>query len=192
MKSNGLKFDGKGTLFACEGSDEGVAGGRPLDVKTKTRTVIADKYMGKALQRAERPGDRHEGASLLLGSALPGTEPRELEHRAVYRIDTDRKVVEVTHDVEKPNGIALSPDGKTCTWPTTTMAPTASIRTTRRSAGRHEDFMRSARCRWARERPAKDARRFGDTPGCDGMTVDSKGHIYLTARQSEAPRRHGH
>jgi len=28
-----------------------------------------------------------------------GTEPRELEHRAVYRIDTDRKVVEVTHDV---------------------------------------------------------------------------------------------
>ena len=42
-----------------------------------------------------------------------GTEPRELEHRAVYRIDTDGKVVEVTHEVDKPNGIALSPDHKT-------------------------------------------------------------------------------
>ena len=41
-----------------------------------------------------------------------GTETRELEHRAVYRIDTDGTVVEVTHDVEKPNGVALSPDEK--------------------------------------------------------------------------------
>src|SRR5438445_280524 len=42
-----------------------------------------------------------------------GDEKRELEHRAVYRVDTDGKVVEVTHDAEKPNGIALSPDEKT-------------------------------------------------------------------------------
>src|SRR5256885_84084 len=42
-----------------------------------------------------------------------GTEPRELEHRSVYRIDRDDTVIEVTHDAEKPNGIALSPDQKT-------------------------------------------------------------------------------
>ena len=36
-----------------------------------------------------------------------------MEHRAVYRIDVDGKVVEVTHDIAKPNGIALSPDEKT-------------------------------------------------------------------------------
>src|SRR5205823_3188831 len=42
-----------------------------------------------------------------------GDEPRELEHRAVYRIDRDGKVIEITHDAEKPNGIALSPDQKT-------------------------------------------------------------------------------
>ena len=44
---------------------------------------------------------------------LDGDEPRELQHRAVYRINTDGSVVEVTHDVEKPNGVALSPSEKT-------------------------------------------------------------------------------
>ena len=42
-----------------------------------------------------------------------GDEPRELEYRAVYRLDKDGTVVEVTHDCAKPNGIVLSPDGKT-------------------------------------------------------------------------------
>ncbi len=35
------------------------------------------------------------------------------EHQAVYRIDTDGTVIEVTHDVELPNGIVLSPDERT-------------------------------------------------------------------------------
>src|SRR4029077_19389998 len=46
-KSNGLKFDGKGNLYACEGSDEGGQAVVRWDTKTKTRTVVADKYMGK-------------------------------------------------------------------------------------------------------------------------------------------------
>src|SRR5579859_6125036 len=47
FKSNGLKFDGKGNLYACEGSDEGGQAIARWDVKTKARTVLADKNMGK-------------------------------------------------------------------------------------------------------------------------------------------------
>src|SRR5690242_15342133 len=46
-KSNGLKFDAKGNLIACEGSDEGGRAVVRWDVKTKTRAIIADKYRGK-------------------------------------------------------------------------------------------------------------------------------------------------
>src|SRR6266568_3719328 len=53
-KSNGLKFDAKGNLIACEGSDEGGRAVVRWDVKTKTRTIIADKYMGK---RFNAPND---------------------------------------------------------------------------------------------------------------------------------------
>src|SRR5262245_33559415 len=53
-KSNGLKFDAKGNLIACEGSDEGGRAVVSWDVKTKKRTVIADSYMGK---RFNAPND---------------------------------------------------------------------------------------------------------------------------------------
>src|SRR5438270_9673335 len=112
-KSNGLKFDFHGNLLACEGSDEGGRAVVRWDTKTKKRTVIADRYMGK---RFNAPNDLvidRKGRIYFSDPRYLGDEPRELEHRAVYRIETDGKVVEVTHDVEKPNGIALSPDGRT-------------------------------------------------------------------------------
>src|SRR6516162_10174688 len=46
-KSNGLKLDLEGNLIACEGSDEGGRAVVRWNVKTKKRTVIADRYMGK-------------------------------------------------------------------------------------------------------------------------------------------------
>src|SRR5206468_2320621 len=53
-KSNGLMFDAKGNLIACEGSDGGGRAVARWDVKTGQRAVIADKYMGK---RFNAPND---------------------------------------------------------------------------------------------------------------------------------------
>ena len=50
-KSNGLMFDAKGFLIACEGSDGGGRGVAKWNVKTGERTVIADRYQGQAIQR---------------------------------------------------------------------------------------------------------------------------------------------
>ncbi len=188
FKSNGLKFDGKGNLFACEGSDEGGRAVVRWDIKTKTRTILADRYMGK---RFNAPNDLvldTKGRIYFSDPRYLGTEPRELEHRAVYRIDTDGKVVEVTHDVEKPNGIALSPDGKTLYLadhnngtdridPSNPPEKLGAMKIYAFPLG-IDGLVSGAR---------KTLVDFGDTPGCDGMTVDSRGNIYLTARSPKRP-----
>ena len=112
-KSNGLKFDAQGNIVACEGSDEGGRAVVRWDMQTKKRTVIADNYMGKKFNAPNDLWIDSKGRIYFSDPKYLGNEERELEHRAVYRIDADKKVVEVTHLVEKPNGLALSPDEKT-------------------------------------------------------------------------------
>src|SRR5438876_2200478 len=82
FKSNGLKFDAKGFLIACEGSDEGGQAVSRWDLKTGKRTVIADKYMGK---RFNAPNDLVidlKGRIYFSDPRYLGFEPRELEHRS--------------------------------------------------------------------------------------------------------------
>src|SRR4051812_45803382 len=96
-KSNGLKFNLDGYLIACEGSDEGGRAVVRWDVRSKERTVLAERYRGK---RFNAPNDLAIDTKNRIYFSDPrylGDEPRELEHRAVYRIDTDGKVVEITH-----------------------------------------------------------------------------------------------
>jgi gluconolactonase len=190
FKSNGLKFDGKGNLYACEGSDEGGRAVVRWDVKTKKRTVLADKYMGK---RFNAPNDLvldMKGRIYFSDPRYLGTEKRELEYRAVYRIDTDGEVVEVTHEVEKPNGIALSPDGKTLYLAdhnngTDRIGDPDAREPPKLGAMKIYAFPLGADGLVSGQR--KTLVDFGDTPGCDGMTVDSKGNIYLTARSPKRP-----
>lgn len=188
FKSNGLKFDSKGDLIACEGSDFGGRAVVRWNLGTKKRTVIADNFDGK---RFNAPNDLvldKKGRIYFSDPRYLGDEKRELEHRAVYRIDTDGKVVEVTHDVEKPNGIALSPDGKTLyladhnngTDKIDDSKPKpkpGAMKVYAFPLG--DDGLVSGK--------RKTLVDFGTEAGCDGMTVDVKGHVYLTARGLKRP-----
>lgn len=83
------------------------------DLKTGKRTVIADRDQGKKLDAPNDLGlDRADNIDFTDPKCL-GPERRKLAHRAVYRIDSNGNVTGVTHDISKPNGIAISPDGKT-------------------------------------------------------------------------------
>ncbi len=195
-KSNGLKFDARGNLIACEGSDEGGRAVVRWDVKTKTRTVLADKYMGKRFNAPNDLAIDTQGRIYFSDPRYLGTEPRELEHRAVYRIDTDGKVVEVTHDVDKPNGIALSPDHKTMYLAdhdngTDRIDPTAQPQP---KPGAMKIYAFPLGIDGLVSGPRKTLVDFNkmftelkDQAGCDGMTVDSKGHVYLTVRSPKRP-----
>ena len=106
----------------------------------------------------------------------------------MYRIDTDGKVVEVTHEVEKPNGLALSPDGKTLYLadhnngtdridPNGTPPKKGAMKVYAFPLG-PDGLVNGAR---------KTIVDFGEEDGSDGMRVDAAGRVYLAARQLSAP-----
>jgi gluconolactonase len=187
-KSNGLKFDAAGRLIACEGSDEG---GRCLsrwDVKTGKRTVLVDKYMDKRFNAPNDLAIDLKGRIYFTDPRYLGDEPRELEHRAVYRFDPDGKITEVTHDCEKPNGIALSPDQKTLyvvdhNNGTDKIDPKAEP--PKKGAMKLYAFPLGADGLVAGER--KTLIDFGTEDGIDGMTVDVKGNLYMAVRSLKRP-----
>lgn len=187
MKSNGLKFDAQGRLNACEGSDGGGRAVVRYDLTTGKRTVLADKYQGK---RFNAPNDLvidREGRIYFSDPKYLGTEKRELEHRAVYRIDTDGTVIEITHEVEKPNGVALSPDGKTLYVADHNNGTDqiGSDEVPKKGAMKVYAFPLGADGKV--NGPRKVLYDFGTQNGCDGMTIDSKGNIYITARSLKRP-----
>jgi gluconolactonase len=187
-KANGLMFDADGLLVACEGADGGGRCVSRWDVKTGKREVLADRYMGK---RFNAPNDLCidlKGRIYFTDPRYLGDEPRELEHRSVYRIDSPESLVEVTHDVEKPNGIALSADQKTLYVAdnnngTDRIDPNAPP--PEKGAMKIYAFPLGPDGLVAGDR--KTIHDFGRESGCDGMTLDTKGNLYLAARSANRP-----
>ncbi|HEV3343855.1 MAG TPA: SMP-30/gluconolactonase/LRE family protein [Pirellulales bacterium] len=187
-KANGLMFDADGFLVACEGADGGGRCVSRWDVKTGKREVLADRFLGK---RFNAPNDLCidlKGHIYFTDPRYLGDEPRELEHRAVYRVDGPDMIVEVTHDVEKPNGIALSADQKTLYVAdnnngTDRKDPAAPP--PEKGAMKIYAFPLGENGLVAGER--RTIHDFGRESGCDGMTLDTKGNLYLAARSENRP-----
>ncbi len=110
--SNGLVTDAQGRLLLCQHGDRRIA---RLNPDGKTFTTVADRYEGK---RFNSPND------LVLDRAGniyftdppygmgPGTSV-ELGYHGVFRVGTDGRVTLISKELERPNGIALSPDERT-------------------------------------------------------------------------------
>lgn len=188
-KANGLSFDAKGRLLACEGSDHGGRRIAAYDVATGKSVTLADRYLGK---RFNAPNDMtidSRGRIYFSDPRYLGDEPRELEHRAVYRVDVGGQVVEVTHEVEKPNGVALSPDEKTLYLAdhnngTDKIDPNGPPPAKK---GAMKIYAFPLGPDGLVNGPRKTLVDFGAQDGCDGMCVDSAGRIYLTARSKNRP-----
>jgi gluconolactonase len=187
-KANGLAFDARGGLVACEGSDEG---GRRLsrwNVKSGERTTLADRFDGK---RFNAPNDLtidERGRIYFTDPRYLGSEPRELDARAVYRLDPDGRLVELTREVEKPNGIAISPDQKTLyVADTNNGSDRISADGPKPKKGAMKVYAFPLDASGAVNGPRRTVIDFGSEDGCDGMTVDSRGNLYLTARSAKRP-----
>ena len=187
-KSNGLIFDSKGRLLACEGAGYGGRRISRWNVKTGDKETIAQHFDG---QQFNSPNDiclDSKGRIYFTDPRYVGHEPRELEHRAVYIVDKEGNVSEATHQVVKPNGIAISPDGKTLYLAdhdngTDNIDPDAPPPA--------QGDMKIYAFKIKRKDGSLSERQtlvdFGTTKGCDGMTVDEQGNVYLTVRDKSRP-----
>ncbi len=187
-KSNGMIFNSEGFLLTCEGADGGGRCYGKWNVKTKEHTVIADNYKGK---RFNAPNDiclDSHGRLYVSDPRYVGDEPRELEHRAVYRIDKKGTVVEVTHNIKKPNGIAISPNGK---WLYVAEHDNGTDKIDATKEPPAQGDMKIYAFPLGKDGLVSGERKtfvdFGAEKGCDGMCVDVKGNVYLTIRTPSRP-----
>ena len=112
--SNGLTFDKKGRLVLAEHGDRRIA----VLTEGGGKMTVADRFEGKRLNSPNDVVVHSSGAVYFTDPiyGLPKGEKdpsREIDFCGVFRIDPDGRVSVVSKEVERPNGIALSPDEKT-------------------------------------------------------------------------------
>jgi gluconolactonase len=189
-KANGMQFDAQGNLVACEGADYGGRRISRWNVKSKNRETVIDRYQGKKFNAPNDLTIDRQGRIYFTDPRYAGPESRELEHKGVYRVDTDGKVVEITNDIEQPNGIALSPDGKTLYLVdhndgSDVVDPNPNTPPPKKGAMKVYAFPLGSEGLVAG--PRKTLVDFGAENGSDGIRVDRAGRIFLTARSLKRP-----
>jgi gluconolactonase len=114
--SNGLALTADNHLLLCQHGSRRVARmDAPLDRPRPSYVTVADRYRGK---RFNSPNDlvvAADGSVLFTDPpyGLPDSSARELDFCGVYRVDPRGNVSLLTAEYSRPNGIGLSPDGRT-------------------------------------------------------------------------------
>lgn len=176
-RSNGLVFDQQGRLIACEGAN--IGGGRRISITTgirggkdgETRT-LADGFEGKRFNSPNDLAIDAHGNVYFSDPRYVGDEPRELDFEAVFYVTKDGKVSVATRDVQKPNGIIVSHDGKHVY--VADHHPEGPKQLLRFDVG--EGGALSGK---------KTLYDFKSDRGIDGMTLDASGNIFATAGTGE-------
>lgn len=176
-RANGLMFDRDGNLIACEGNERGGLGGRRIvrvNVSTKERTVIADRFEGK---RFNSPNDLcidNKGRIYFTDPYYgPDRDQLELDVEGVYRVDANGKnLVRVLGPnlIARPNGIAISKDQRTLF-----VVDNHPLKPLRKlfAFDLNADGLPTGKRR--------EFHDFGAGRGGDGMCIDSQDNIYVTA-----------
>lgn len=174
--SNGLGFAPNGDLIAVQVADTRVGVIHPPE---RART-LAESYEGK---RFGRPNDlvvdkrgtvyfTDSGASAAQ-LAQSNIDPASVAKPAVYRISPSGVLSRIAADIERPNGIQLSPDEKVLyvanTWGEHVLAydikPDGSLGP-RRNFAKLAGFTKT---------------ETGYSSGADGLAVDAEGRLYVAS-----------
>ncbi|TRZ51446.1 hypothetical protein D4S03_05145 [bacterium] len=184
----GLHVDKNNDLIIAQGA---CGGGQSIvrhNLTTGATKIITNSYQGKRYVAPNDVTSDAKGRLYFTDARYEGEEPWELPN-AVYRIDLDGKVTQISTDIFRPNGIEVSPDGKRLY-----VAAANAARLIRNPVG-----------------PAKD--KFGIANGgvvaydldengnisngraiyrhekynVDGMTMDTDGNLYLAVHNGVQP-----
>ena len=175
-RTNGNTFDAEGRLISCEGAEFGPHGRRRLvrtDLQSGQIEILTERYQGK---RYNSPNDVVVDTHGRIWFTDPfygdDRSALELNTEAVYRIDRDGSVacVLAQPEIERPNGLAITPDAKTLFVVDSHTRP-----------GGHRKI-------WAFD-VAEDGQLtgqrlvfdFGRGRGGDGMRLDQRGNLWIAA-----------
>ena len=123
--ANGSLVDPQGLVLVCEASARRVT----RTEAAGSLTVLADSYEGNKLNSPNDLAMDSKGRIYFTDTRYGRMDNLEIKDEAgrfvegVYRIDAPGKIARIiTHEVERPNGILLSPDDRyyICMWRTTT------------------------------------------------------------------------
>jgi len=116
--SNGLALDAAGDLLVCDHGNRSLS---KVDLKTRKKTILLDRYQGK---RFNSPNDLVVAWKGALAGAIYFTDPpyglegmnaspiKEMAFNGVYLRRPDGSVAVVDDKLTFPNGLALTPDEK--------------------------------------------------------------------------------
>jgi gluconolactonase len=162
-RSNGLCFDAQGNLWACADAKNELW---CIDPEGKVTVVVKD-YQGKLLNGPNDLWIRPDGGIYFTDPFYKrpywNRGPQEQEGQCVYFLAPDRKtLLRVTDDLQTPNGVIGTPDGKTLY--------VADLRAKKTYA---YDIQPDG--------TLQNKRLFCEM-GSDGMTIDNRGNVYLTGK----------
>ena len=174
-RSNGLLFDREGRLLACEGNEFGPGGRRRItrtDMHTGQVEVLTDRFDGVQYNAPNDIAARRNGQLFFTDPCYGDRSTMQMTHESVYRIDPDGQVTRLITqpDIQRPNGIALSPDERALY----VVDSCPVIRGNRKIWA----FDLAENGTVSGQRQVYD---FGAGRGGDGMTVDQNGTLYIAA-----------
>jgi gluconolactonase len=166
-RANGMMFDGQGRLIVAEGANTG--GGRRVSVTERDGTVktLADDYNDRHFNSPNDLAVARDGQVYFSDPRYVGNEPRELDFEGVFLLTLEGFAIRMDLDVSKPNGLAISPDGKILYVSDNGSRRRALI------AARIGDQGKVSHPRVLHD--------FGNQRGIDGMTVTTDGRIVAAA-----------
>jgi len=111
--SNGLHVDKNGDLLLAQGAyPKGARSVSRQNMTTGAVTVVADNYQGKKLDGPNDITSDAQGRVYFTDALYLSAEAMELPN-AVYRVDPNGTLTQISTDILRPNGIEVSPDGHT-------------------------------------------------------------------------------
>jgi gluconolactonase len=158
--TNGNTMDAQGRLYSCEYKARRVT----RTDKAGKMEVLAARFEGK---RFNAPNDivvRRDGHVYFTDPLFTPLDQREIDFYGVYHITPAGQIEAIARMTTRPNGIALSPDGRTL-----------YVANTDERNVRAYDVDAGGKTSNERVLATLDA-------GPDGMRVDTKGNLYFAAR----------
>jgi gluconolactonase len=110
--ANGIRFDAQGRMVVAHGADFGGRNITRTDMTSGRATILAGLHNSRPFNAPNDLDIDTAGRVWFTDPRYFGHEPVEQPVMGVYRIDPDGPVRLVLADVSRPNGIAVSPDGR--------------------------------------------------------------------------------